>query len=166
MVCCVFNYLPFNVHQCLVELVIAGWTPLHHAALLSPPTLISYLTMHGCSPFALTKRKLTPLDVVTAHSIVPGREDVALLLEEAMRSEGWEGSRMDQRRRLVEQQQKRRGRRKELRADVAKALGVHPGWWGPEPEFPASDSDTSDDENDDPDNDEIYVSFLYPSFRA
>ncbi|KAF9455116.1 hypothetical protein P691DRAFT_792202 [Macrolepiota fuliginosa MF-IS2] len=134
-----------------------GWTPLHHAALLSPPTLISYLMTHGCSPFALTKRNLTPLDIVTAHSTVPGREDVALLLEEAMRSEGWEGSRMDQRRRLVEQQQKRRGRRKELRADVTKVLGVHPDWWGREPEFPPSDSDTSDDEDDEPDSDEIYT---------
>ncbi|KXN83841.1 Dilute domain-containing protein C25B8.08 [Leucoagaricus sp. SymC.cos] len=135
----------------------AGWTPLHHAALLSPPTLISYLMTHGCSPFALTKRKLTPLDIVTAHSIVPGREDVALLLEEAMRSEGWEGSRMDQRRRMAEQQQKRRGRRKALRADVAKVLSIHPGWWEPEPEFPTSDSDISDDESDDPDNDDIYT---------
>jgi len=85
--------------------MIAGWTPLHHAALLSPPTLISYLMTHGCSPFALTKRNLTPLDLVTAHSTVPGREDVAFLLEEAMKSEGWEGSRMNRRRRLVEQQQ-------------------------------------------------------------
>lgn len=113
---------------------------------------------HGCSIFALTKRNLTPLDIVTAHSIVPGREDVALLLGEAMRSEGWEGGKMDQRRRIVEQQQKRRGKQKELREDVAKVLGVHPNWWGQEPEFPASDDDT-DDDSDDPNSDAIYVSW-------
>jgi len=138
----------------------AGWTPLHHAALLSPPTLISYLMTHGCSPFALTKRNLTPLDLVTAHSIVPGREDVAFLLEEAMRSEGWEGSRMNRKRRLVEQQQKLIGRQKKLRAQVTQILGVHSGWWGPESETPGSDSDTSDDECDDPNKDSIYVGVL------
>ncbi|KAG5722125.1 hypothetical protein E4T56_gene3764, partial [Termitomyces sp. T112] len=71
-----------------------GWTPLHHAALLSPPTLVSHLMTHGCSPCAVTRRGLTPLDVVTAHSTLPGRGDVALLLEESMRSEGWIGGRM------------------------------------------------------------------------
>ncbi len=150
------------LYRCMNEHVfnlndVAGWTPLHHAALLSPPTLVSYLMTHGCSPFALTKRNLTPLDIVTAHSIVPVREDVALLLEEAMRSQGWEGSKMDQRRRLVDQQQKRRGKRRELREDVTTVLGIHPRWWGSEPEFPSSGSDTSDDESDDPDNNEIYV---------
>lgn len=144
---------------------IAGWTPLHHAALLSPPTLVSYLMTHGGSPFALTKRNLTPLDIVTAHSIVPGREDVALLLGEAMRSQGYEGSRMDQKRRLVDQQQKRRGKRKEMRQDIATVLGIHPRWWGPEPEFLSPGSDTSDDESDDPDNNEIYVSESNPTLQ-
>jgi len=140
--------------------MIAGWTPLHHAALLSPPTLISYLMTHGSSPFALTKRNLTPLDLVTAHSIVPGREDVAFLLEEAMRSEGWKGSRVNRRRRLVEQQQKLLGKQKKLRTQVTQILGIHSGWWEPEPEYPGSDSDTSDDECDDPDKDSIYVRVL------
>jgi hypothetical protein len=46
---------------------------------------------HGCSPFDVTKRNLTPLDIVTAHSLLPGREIVALILEESMRGEGWSG---------------------------------------------------------------------------
>ncbi|EKM83522.1 hypothetical protein AGABI1DRAFT_117026 [Agaricus bisporus var. burnettii JB137-S8] len=140
----------------------AGWTPLHYAALLSPPTLISFLMTHGCSVFALTKRNLTPLHIVTAHSTLPGREDVALLLEESMRSQGWEGGKIDQRRRMVEQQQKRRGKQMQLRQDVATLLGVHSSWWGQESTSPAPDEDEGEDEdgdvdNDDPDNYAIYT---------
>ncbi|EIN14146.1 hypothetical protein PUNSTDRAFT_95756 [Punctularia strigosozonata HHB-11173 SS5] len=107
-----------------------GWTPMHHAALLSPPTLISYLLTHGCSPFSVTRRKLTPLDIITAHTVVPGREDVALLLEEAMREEGWTGGRMEERRRVFEDQAKRRSRKRQLRDSVQKILGFDRRWWG------------------------------------
>lgn len=58
----------------------AGWTPLHLAALLSTPPLISFLLSRGASPHALTNRGLTPLDLVVG---MPDREDVALFLEHA-----------------------------------------------------------------------------------
>ncbi|RDB29224.1 Dilute domain-containing protein C25B8.08 [Hypsizygus marmoreus] len=127
----------------------AGWTPLHHAALLSPPTLVSHLMTHGCSPFAVTRRNLTPLDVVTAHSILPGRDDVALLLEEAMRGEGWTGGRMEHKRRISEQRLKRRGRRKQVQDGIGKALGISPTWWGPDSDSLSSDSESEDEEDDD-----------------
>ncbi|WWC64820.1 uncharacterized protein I303_107434 [Kwoniella dejecticola CBS 10117] len=57
-----------------------GWTPLHLAALISTPPLISFLLSHGSSPHALTNRGLTPLDLVVG---MPDREDVALFLEHA-----------------------------------------------------------------------------------
>ncbi|CAA7258656.1 unnamed protein product [Cyclocybe aegerita] len=124
----------------------AGWTPLHYAALLSPPTLVSYLMTHGCSPFALTNRKLTPLDIVTAHSMVPGKEDVALLLGESMRGQGWTGGHMEERRRSFDQRLKKKGRQKELRDDVGKVLGVGPDCWKKSSELSGSDSDSDEDE--------------------
>ncbi|KAJ7125663.1 hypothetical protein C8R43DRAFT_1029854 [Mycena crocata] len=126
----------------------AGWTPLHHAALLSPPTLISHLMTHGCSPFAVTRRNLTPLDIVTAHSILPGRDDVALLLEEAMRGEGWTGGKMEAKRRLFEERRKRRDKERAIRDTVGKTLGVNSKWWG-DSDLSESDSESGDEEADD-----------------
>ncbi|WVQ94923.1 hypothetical protein IAU59_002009 [Kwoniella sp. CBS 9459] len=57
-----------------------GWTPLHLAALISTPPLISFLLARGASPHDLTNRGLTPLDLVVG---MPDREDVALFLEHA-----------------------------------------------------------------------------------
>ncbi|KAF9535373.1 DIL domain-containing protein [Crepidotus variabilis] len=127
----------------------AGWTPLHYAALLAPPTLVSYLMTHGCSPFDQTERKLTPLDVVTAHSIVPGREDVALLLEEAMRSQGWTGGHMEEKRRSLELRMKKKGKRKEIREDLGKVLELNPDWWKKDTEFSDDESDSEDEEDAD-----------------
>ncbi|KAJ6621651.1 DIL domain-containing protein [Mycena sp. CBHHK59/15] len=126
----------------------AGWTPLHHAALLSPPTLISHLMTHGCSPFAVTRRNLTPLDIVTAHSILPGRDDVALLLEEAMRGEGWTGGKMEERRRLLDERRRRQEKQTIIRESVGKTLGVNPKWWG-DADLSSSDSESGDEEVDD-----------------
>ncbi|KAJ7092642.1 DIL domain-containing protein [Mycena epipterygia] len=126
----------------------AGWTPLHHAALLSPPTLISHLLTHGCSPFAVTRRNLTPLDIVTAHSILPGRDDVALLLEEAMRGEGWTGGKMEEKRRLFDERRKRREKQRVIRDSIGKTLEVHPKWWGGGSDFSSSDSESGDEEVD------------------
>lgn len=109
---------------------------------------------HGCSAFAVTRRNLTSLDIVTAHSILPGREDVALLLEEAMRGEGWTGGRMEQRRRLSEQRTKRKGRQKQIRNDIGNVLGVNPKWWGPDSEYLSSDSESGDEDDDE----RVYVS--------
>ncbi|KAM6498026.1 DIL domain containing protein [Amanita muscaria] len=126
----------------------AGWTPLHHAALLSPPTLVSYLMTHGCSPFSLTRRNLTPLDIVTAHSVIPGRDDVALLLEESMRGEGWTGGKMEQKRRLLEARLKRRGKRKVICENITRVLELEPRWWGTDSELAPSESSDSEDEDD------------------
>ncbi|KAL1754670.1 DIL domain-containing protein [Schizophyllum commune] len=126
-----------------------GWTPLHHAALLSPPTLISFLMTHGCSPFAKTRRNLTPLDIVTAHTVMPGREDVATLLEQAMRVEGWEGGRMEERRRSLDAHMKRRQVQLDIRTDIGKLLDLNPKWWGPQ-----NDLDYSSSESDDEDEEE------------
>lgn len=130
----------------------AGWTPLHYASLLAPPTLISYLLTHGSLPLSLTRRQLTPLDIVTAHSTVPGREDVAFLLEEAMRGEGWTGGRMEEHRRSLEQRVRRLGKRKSLQADIQKVLGITSTWWGEE------ESDSSLDLSDDEDEEDFSVS--------
>ncbi|KAG7450605.1 uncharacterized protein BT62DRAFT_943511 [Guyanagaster necrorhizus] len=125
----------------------SGWTPLHHAVLLSPPTLVSHLMTHGCSPFDVTRRNLTPLDIVTAHSIIPGRDDVALLLEEAMRGEGWTGGRMEENRHLFDQREKRKGKQKHVQEDVGRVLGVHSKWWARDTDNPSSDSDDDGDED-------------------
>lgn len=135
----------------ITQSLLAGWTPLHHAAILAPPSLVSYLMTHGCSPFSVTKRQLTPLDIVTAHTLLPGREDIALLLEESMRGEGWTGGRMERKRRALDEQLKRRGRRKDLYDSVSKILDLPTRWWG-ECDVETS-STSSDSENDDLDED-------------
>ncbi|KAI5123625.1 hypothetical protein M0805_003439 [Coniferiporia weirii] len=107
----------------------AGWTPLHHAALLAPPTLISHLLTHGCSPLSVTFRNMTALDLVTAYSVIPGREDVALFLEEAMRGEGWKSSKLSVQRRCFSQRLKQDGRRQMEREAITKILGLSSQWW-------------------------------------
>ncbi|KAJ3857850.1 DIL domain-containing protein [Lentinula lateritia] len=131
-----------------------GWTPLHYAALLSPPTLVSHLMTHGCSPFDVTRRKLTPLDIVSAHSILPGRGDVALLVEEAMRGEGWTGGRLEDKRRILDERMKRKGKQQSIRENVGQALGIHPRWWNSDlDEFNLSnDSDSEQEEEGEGDN--------------
>lgn len=133
-----------------------GWTPLHHAAVLAPPTLVSHLMTHGCSPFSVTRRHLMPLDIITAHTLLPGREDVATLLEEAMRSEGWTGGRMEQRRRALDERLKQSSRRKRIRESIAKIIEIPTPWWGDsESEFSSNESDS---EVDDESSEETYVS--------
>ncbi|KAI0652121.1 DIL domain-containing protein [Trametes meyenii] len=134
----------------------AGWTALHYASLLSPPTLVSYLLTHGSSPLALTRRNLTPLDIVTAHSTVPGREDVAFLLEEAMREAGWKGGRMEEQRRSLEKRMRRIGRRRHVQEEIEKTLGIQSRWWGDEDVFFSPDSD------EEPDDEVLLDSMLTP----
>ncbi|TFK57015.1 hypothetical protein OE88DRAFT_1619695 [Heliocybe sulcata] len=123
----------------------SGWAPLHYAALLAPPTLVSYLSTHGASLFTETRHKLTALDIVTAHSTMPGREDVALLLEEAMRSEGWSGGKMEERRRHVERTAKMQGHQRSIRDNIARVLEIKPRWFGDDNVL--SDSEDSEDED-------------------
>ncbi|EEB87402.1 hypothetical protein MPER_15254, partial [Moniliophthora perniciosa FA553] len=144
-----------------------GWTPLHHAALFSPPTLITYLIAHGLSPFATTHRGLTPLDIITAYSPIPGRADVALLLEESMRSSEGETlppeenekprrhtskrirmeERQERRKRGEEKMKRKRGR-EGIREGVSRILGIPRGWWR---SHNASFSDQSDSESENED---------------
>ncbi len=133
------------MHSNCADIHVAGWTALHHAALVSPPTLVAFLLTHGCSPFSETRRGLTPLDIVTAHSTVPGRQDVALLLGEAMRGEGWTGGRMEEQRRQLERRTARERRRERVREDVGKVLSIAPQWWRDD-EWQAIASESDDDE--------------------
>jgi hypothetical protein len=126
---------------------LAGWTTLHHAALVAPPTLISYLLTHGGSPLAKTARGLTPLDIVTAHSTIPGREDTALLLEEAMRYDGWTGGKMEQNRREHEERSRRQSKKREHEDKIADILDVNPRWWNRHTDIDLS-SEAEDDEDD------------------
>jgi hypothetical protein len=67
--------------RCETDLIsAAGWTPLHLAALISTPLLVSFLLTRGASPNALTNRGLTPLDLIAG---MQDRRDVAILLEHA-----------------------------------------------------------------------------------
>ena len=128
-------------------LLAAGWTPLHYASLLSPPTLVSYLLTNGSSPLSVTRRGLTALDIVTAHSTVPGREDVALLLEEAMREAGWQGGRMEEQRRILEKRMRRLGKQRHVQEDIERILGINHRWWGDEDALYSLDTgEDSDDE--------------------
>ena len=110
---------------------------------------------HGCSPFSVTRRNLTALDIVTAHSTLPGREDVALLIEQAMRGEGWTGGRVEARRRRQEERVKRRRRKRDTRENVGQVLGVNPGWWG---DYDDSDSSSNESLSEELDCDSIFVS--------
>jgi hypothetical protein len=107
---------------------------------------------HGCSPFDLTRRKLTPLDIVTAHTILPGREDVALLLEEAMKSEGWTGGRMETQRRTFDERRRRKDKRQNIRNNVSRVLNVDSHWWG------QNSDESSESESDDYPTDVLFVS--------
>jgi hypothetical protein len=120
---------------------------------------------HGCSPFDVTRRNLTALDIVTAHSLMPGRADIALLLEEAMRGEGWTGGRMEQKRRQFDELVKRKGRQQVVREDVGKILGIPPRWWGTAAQNSLSDSDSEDEEDDDHDG-TFYVRHSINVFEA
>lgn len=78
----------------------------------------------------MTRRNLTAFDLVSASATLPGREDVALLLEEAMREQGWTGGRMEERRRLAEKRLVLLGKQKDVQDDLNKSLSIDPRWWG------------------------------------
>ncbi|GJJ09439.1 hypothetical protein Clacol_003661 [Clathrus columnatus] len=123
----------------------AGWTPIHHASLFASPSLVSFLITHGCSPLTLTNRGLTPLDILTAHSLIPGREAVALLVEEAMRERGWTGGKVEKRRRREEERSQAESSSLSLKQHVGEILGLNSNWWGGD----STDMDDSDNETDD-----------------
>jgi hypothetical protein len=78
---------------------------------------------------------------------MPGRQDVALLLGEAMRSEGWTGGRMEEQRQQEERRKARKHRQERVREDVGKVLSIAPQWWGDgEWQAIAEDEDESEGE--------------------
>jgi hypothetical protein len=160
------------------NILTAGWTPLHHAALLAPTSLISYLLSHGASPLALSRRKLTPLDVITAHSDIPGRESAAVLLRDAahslltfeerqrMSKLGWRGDeRREAEREKVERREVRRHRKQRITEDVTSVLEEELGetsWgWGNDEGSEEDDffepSDLDDEDSDGYDEDTLPV---------
>lgn len=113
-------------------------------------------------------RNMTALDLVTAYGAIPGREDVALFLEEAMKGEGWEGSTLSVKRRHREAQAKQSERRRsELHAiDRILELQDQERWWSGIDLFERGDS-RSMDEGFEKELDSLYVSdfmrYLYCS---
>ncbi|QRV86292.1 Dilute domain-containing protein C25B8,08 [Ceratobasidium sp. AG-Ba] len=112
---------------------LLGWTPLHYAAIHAPPTLVSYLATHGGSPFAKSTKGLTPLDIITGYDVIPGREDVALVLEEVMRASGWTGSARNHIRQTRQREEvarnARRARRRAEWTEVGRVLNLADQWW-------------------------------------
>lgn len=78
---------------------------------------------------------------------MPGRQDVALLLGEAMRGEGWTGGRMEEQRRQSERRIARKRRREGIREDVGKVLSVAPQWWGDD-DWQSITSESDEDESE------------------
>ncbi|KAG8950964.1 hypothetical protein FRC03_012690, partial [Tulasnella sp. 419] len=149
----------------------AGWTPLHYAALHAPLSLIAYLLTHGASPLAKSHKGLTPLDVITAYEDLPGRGDVSLILEEAMREAGWLGS-------AREQARERRKHRKEALGEklrrqtteweaIGRILEIGDNWWGGgvEPGYESFESDNADSESGDENSEDEEVPTPYTPQR-
>ena len=149
-----FSFSTFRISSSCGDIVrSAGWTPLHYATVLSPPTLVSHFLKSGCSPFVRTRRNLTALDLVTGHSLIPGRETAALLLEEAMRTEGWTGGKVEERRKILEERVSRMKKRNAVREGINQTLFLDPAWWR------ESESDVESDDVDESGTDEaVYVS--------
>ncbi|KAG2133199.1 uncharacterized protein EDB93DRAFT_1308711 [Suillus bovinus] len=103
--------------------------------------------------------RLTLLDIVTAHTVLPGRDDTALLLEAAMRSQGWMGGRMEEKQRALDEQLKRKGRQKSVHENISKVLGLQNQWWDSCEEDEGFSSDDPDGEDDQLDE-ELYVSHI------
>ncbi|CAE6534475.1 unnamed protein product [Rhizoctonia solani] len=112
---------------------LLGWTPLHYAAIHAPPTLVIYLSTHGCSPLSKSAKGLTPLDIITGHDVIPGREYVALVLQESMKASGWTGSARNQiREEKIQEETARSMRRAQRRrewAEIGRLLGLTDQWW-------------------------------------
>lgn len=78
---------------------------------------------------------------------MPGRQDVALLLGEAMRGEGWTGGRMEEQRRQEERRIARKHKQERVREDVGRMLSIPPQWWG-EDEWQAIAEDEDESEGE------------------
>lgn len=71
-----------------------------------------------------------------------------------MRSEGWAGGRMEERRKAIEERTARLKQRNAVREGINQELFLDPAWWG------ESESDIGSDDLDEGEIDEaVYVSF-------
>lgn len=98
---------------------------------------------------------MTALDIITAYSAIPGREDVALFLEEAMRGEGWQDNKLSLKRQNFNERVKEFERRQAERVAIQRILDLDGQWWGQDDGTTAEE--TSEDEKDFEDG-EFYVS--------
>ncbi len=93
---------------------------------------------------------------------MPGRQDVALLLGEAMRGEGWTGGRMEEQRRRSERRMVRKRGRERIREDVGKVLSIAPQWWGDD-EWPSVTSESDEDESEEEETLLVGISLIFTS---
>lgn len=70
-----------------------------------------------------------------------------------MRTEGWTGGRMEERRKEIEERTARSKKRNAVKEDINQTLGFNPAWWG------ECESDVDSDDADEGEIDEaVYVS--------
>ncbi|EJU01084.1 DIL-domain-containing protein [Dacryopinax primogenitus] len=161
----------------------AGWTPFHYAALMAPPTLITYMLQH-CTSHGLrtedllnartNRNGLTPLDVISAHTPLPGREGIILMLEDAM---GVGAMKERMKREQREAERRRSEEKKEWLEERRKCLmtwGL--GGWGEDDEEDELDGDEdmmmwdSDSDEEDvlspPSSWESMLAFSLPSLQG
>lgn len=102
---------------------------------------------------------MTALDVVTAYSVIPGREDIALFLEEAMKGEGWQGSKLNATRHVVDKKLKDREKRYSERRAISKILQLSGDthWWRVNSMFEPLAEDSEDDCDSEEQDDGINV---------
>lgn len=86
---------------------------------------------------------MTALDIVTAYSVIPGREDVALFLGEAMRGEGWQDNKLSLKRQTLNEKLKHSERRQADRMAIQRILNLDGQWWG------QNDDDLSEEPSED-----------------
>lgn len=86
---------------------------------------------------------------MTAYAVIPGREDVALFLEEAMKGEGWQGSKMNVKRRCLDKKLKANERRESERQAIAQILDLDSNdpWWRGRGTYQSSLEDSEDEDD-------------------
>jgi hypothetical protein len=130
---------------------------------------VAYLVTHGASPLATSHKSLTPLDVITSYQPIPNRQDVALVLQDAMQESGWDGSPLEIRRQRRNRQREAKQAQTNKRIGewdrIGRVLGMRHGWWGSvEDEFNFEEEDdgpfleNDEDAEDDAPPDNVYVS--------
>lgn len=125
---------------------------------------MAHLISHGCSPLAQSRRKLTPLDVITAYEPIEERASVSLLLAESMRNLGWRGvNKRDEARKRAEAKHARLLEHQQMKQRIGHILELEERWWG---EHGPADSDDTPSETDDDDDESGYDSDTLPVCRS